>query len=673
MARKTLAKWIDPLPKPKSKKQFAGMLYNLFGFLPPSVSVCPGHSAPLDVLWDIYAQLHNTYVIAAARKSGKTMSIAALQVLFALTYERLDSCDVAATRQQSSVCYEHSRSFLFNPQGPKGKFIIPKFIIDMGTKEEIMLRTGSRIYIRTGNLSGVNAIHPHKLFLDEVELMEGWHVIQEALLAPITQGDKIRQVVFISSWKVRGGLLEKAMETYKKDPLARIAIWCSFEAMQPIHDCSFCHNLKRTLSDGTEVTFAEFCKNPDGTCKGKRARGFMSLIDVRNNFLELEEDYFRAQWLSERPQSSGLKVFYIHPQSKLRRFALLPNYPVYAGLDYGRISALVLCQVLPTGHIVFFEEHIWYNLSPSQIVSMCKEIDKRLRQRFQTKIDTLVVDPRNYYIFSREFANSGLNAISPWSPTASYNSEKRARVAIVNNYLVPDYETGLPRMLFVANQTPNLLKQMEEMHYKMNSDGLPTEDLPDRNDHCSDAMLYVTSHLYYAGIPQSVEAQSRLRPEYDAILRFLQANVETYESDDAVVKDEIMGVPISELGRGEAERQQLVKEAVRRFISATVRHTAQQLGISAPQAALQEIEEKAYQTVEDYISSARSEQDLTDLVYKMPKELEEKLLQEMVRQLDALQMRTRMPYWELAFPVEMLYDDLMRGLGGFGGMGFSPW
>lgn len=670
MGKRVEFRWIEPLPKPRTKKQFAAVLYNLFGFLPPAVAVCPGHDAPLDVLWDIYSQKHTTYVIAAARKSGKTMSIAALQVLFALTYERLDSCDVAATRQQSSVCYEHSRSFLFNPQGPLGKQYIPQYLIDPGTKEEIMLRTGSRIYIRTGNLSGVNAIHPHKLFLDEVELMDGWHVIQEALLAPITQGDKIRQVVFISSWKVRGGILDRAIQTYREDPYARIATWCSFEAMQTIHDCSFCRNLKRILSDGTEVSFADFCKNPDGSCKGKRARGFMSLVDVRNNFLELEEDYFRAQWLSERPQGSGLKVFYIHPQSKLHRFSPLPNYPVFAGLDYGRTTALVLCQILPTGHIVFFSERIWYNLSPSQVVSLCKEVDKELRQRHHTKLDTIVVDPRHYYIFSMEFANSGLNAIAPWSPTVSYNSEKRARVAIVNNYLVPEFETGLPRLLFVVSQVPTLLKQVEEMTYKVNSEGLPTEDLPDRNDHCSDAMLYVVSHIYYTGKAQEMEVQSRLRPEYDVILKYLQENVESYNSDDGGKgKDDLLQVPVEQLGKTDTERQQILREAVRRYVETTIKHVASQLGIKAPQAALSDVAEKAYQSVEDYIASARSEQDLVDLIYKMPKELEQKLLEETVKQLDTLQMRSGMSHWDMTLSVEMLYDDIMRGLLGGGGLG----
>lgn len=663
-------KYIDPLPKPRSKKEFAAMLYNLFGFLPPAVGVCPGHSAPLDVFWKIYNQEYTNFVIVAARKSGKTMGIAALQVLFALTYERLDSCDVAATVQQTQVCYEHSRRFLFAPQGHLGKQLIPQYIIDEGTKREIQLRTGSRIFITTGNIRGVNAIHPHKLFMDEVELIGGWHVIQEALLSPHTEGDKLRQIVFISSWKYRGGLLDRLINTFKDDPQSHIAFWCGFEAMQPIKDCSFCKNLKRRLSDGTIVTFEEFCKNPDGTCKGKRARGFISLVDVRNDFVGLEENLFRAQWLSERPQESGLRVFYIPPSARLARFHPLPAYPIFAGVDYGRISAIVACQVLPSGHIVVFDEVVRYNLSPKELARLCLELAVLYQRQYGARIETFVIDPRHYYIFEKEFAELGLPATTPNLPNTPASMEKKTRVNVVNNYLVPDFDLGLPKLLFVVPKVPTLLTQMEEMTYKTDDDGMPTDELPDGNDHCSDALLYVVSYLYAADITKEIEMLGKTKPETAAIIAQLQNSVERYE-DNPTDEFGALQATLLEDKQKESIKEQIVA-AIKQHVANTVRAVASQMNLPVSQIDVDNLADETYKAVEDYVTqSLNPDADITNLVYKMPKEVEQKLLEITVRELDRLQMRAGINRWDALFPYEILHDALMRDVFGGGG-GFTP-
>lgn len=674
MARRKF-RYKEPLPKPRSKKEFAAMLYNLFGFLPPAVAVCEGHTAPLDVLWKVYNQEHMNYIIVAARKSGKTMGIAALQVLFALTYERLSSCDVAAKLSQAEVCYEHSRAFLFAPKGEIGKRVIPQYIVDEGTKREIQLRTGSRIFIATGSIKGVNAIHPHKLFFDEVELLDGgWSVIQEALPAPMTEGDKLRQICFVSSWKFRGGILDRLIATFRDDPTTYIAFWCGFEAMQPVHDCSFCHSLQRKLSDGTVVSFADFCKNKDGSCKGKRARGFISLVDVRSEFLGLDENVFRSQWLSERPQESGLRVFYIHPSSRIKRYIPLPEYPLYAGVDYGRVSAVVVCQVLPTGHIVVFDEFVRYNLSPREVARLCAEISAAYKRQYGARIELFVIDPRHFYIFEREFAELGLPAVAPPNPAYGGSGEKKARVNIVNNFLVPDFDTGIPKLLFVPSRVPVLLTQMEDLTYKTNSDGLPTDEIPDGNDHCSDALLYVVSYIYAAGINKEMEGVGSARPETNAILAQLMSNVERAPADDSNNDEWGVREHISTQEQQTQAAKEEVISAIKNYISNTMRYVAAQMNVPTTQVDIDAIAEQTYKNLEDYFAGELGVgKDITDIVYKMPKEVEQKLLELTVRELDRLQMRAGLQRWDSMLPYEMLHDALMNEVfGRGGGGGFTP-
>jgi len=673
MARRNPKAYIAPLPKPRTKREFAAMLYNLFGILFPARAVCPGHSAPLDVLWRIYNQDCTTAVVVAARKSGKTMGVAALQVLFALTYERLESCDVAATKQQASVCYEHSRNLLFHPKGKLGQQILQRYIVDEGTKQEIELRTGSKIFITTGSLQGVNAIHPHKLFFDEVELIRGWDVIQEALLAPITEEDKKRQVVFVSSWKFKGGILDRVINTYKQDPSALVSYWCSFEVMQRIPDCSFCHSLRRVLSDGRVVSFADFCKNPDGTCKGKLARGFMSLLDVKSNFLELEEAVFRAQWLTQEPQGSGVRVFYLYPENRLVNFVPFKRYPIFVGVDYGKTSAAVVCQVLPNGAIVVFEEHLWYNLSAKQLAVFCAtQIAKRMKEKYGLPVSAFVIDPRIIYALQNEFTELGLPAIAPFSSYTGYTQEKRSRVAIVNNLLTPDPLGGLPRLFFVITQTPQLYKELSEMNYKTTAEGMPTEDLPERGYHLTDALLYVVSHIYSHGIHKEMEEIGEASGEAIVAKNLLLSWLDRSEGAGDTKSEVLAHAP----AESEEEALAAIREGIRQLVSNALQQVAHNLGVRVPPQVEEELSEKAFQKVEDYARSKIKDLSPAEIIYSIPPELEKELLEMSVRELDRLQMLQNLSYnpMDITTFYTTFYDQLIRDilLGGGGTPPFPP-
>lgn len=666
----------EPLMRPRTKREFAAMLYNLFKVVLPPVAVCKGHLAPLDVIWGIYSQQYPTAVVVAARKSGKTMSIAALQVMFSLTYNFLKSCDVAATKQQSQMCYEYSRNLLFKPQGALAHKV-RDYILDEGTKSELTLATGSQIFITTGSLQGVNAIHPNKLFMDEVELIRDWQIIQEALLAPCSEGDIMRQIAFISSWKFKGGMVDRIIEKYQNDKEVLIAHWCSFEAMQPIPDCSFCHSLKRKLSDGTEVTFADFCKE-EGYCKGKKARGFMSLLDVRRNFLELEEAVFRTQWLTQKPQGSGLKVFYIRNTSLLKHYTpvLFKEYPVVVGVDYGKITALVFCHLVPPGWVVVFDERILFNISPYELAQYCLAEQRKLAMQ-GLRVEAWAIDPRSQYILQKEFLQAGLPSVSPLYHSPNQQNEKKNRVAVANSFLVPSGDLGLPRLYFFAPKVSTLLRQMDEMSYKTTPDGIPLEEIPDGDDHCVDALLYALSYIY--GLDRIVEIQTlgAERGDSQKVVSYILDQVIPEQGEDPT-RGELTQTDVNILTPFEREKEVLERLTtyLNEITPQVLARVAREQGKAPTPAEAYDAVEKTKEVLSDWVrknidlfSKAEGEAFLR-VLDDLPPEMEQKLLEISVRALDRAMMTPRFGgLHQPTDPIVALYEqviaDILLGGGGF--------
>lgn len=664
----------EPLRRPRTKREFAAMLYNLFRLTLPPVAVCKGHSAPLDVMWNIYSQQYPTAVVVAARKSGKTMSIAALQVLFALTYNFLKSCDVAAVKRQAQMCYEYSRNMLFKPQGRFGNKV-REYIIDEGTKEEITLATGSQIFITTGTLEGVNAIHPNKLFIDELELINDWNIIQEALLTPCSEGEIQRQVTFISSWKFKGGMVDKVIEKYQGDKEVLFAYWCSFEAMQPVPDCSFCHNLKRKLSDGTEVSFAEFC-HEDGYCKGKKAKGFMSLVDVRRNFLELEEAVFRTQWLTQKPQGAGLKVFYIRPSSLLSHYnpLLFREYPIFIGVDYGKVTALVYCHLVPPGWVVVFDEKVLFNISPYELAQYCLNEQRKLQSQ-GLQVEVWVIDPRSQYILQKEFTQAGLPNTSPIVHSPQ-QSEKKMRVSIVNSFLVPSGDLGLPRLYFSVHKVPILLKQMEDMSYKTSPDGIPLDEIPDGNDHCVDALLYAISQIYNLDRHTEVALIGRERGDTQKVIAYILDQIQPEEGVDPTG---------GELYNTDAlppqDREKEILDRLSSYLNQITPQILQRVarehaGRGTPHQVVEKAVDEAREVLTDWVRQnqelfSKGEADvILSALENMPPELEQKLLEISVRALDKAMMSPTSPFgMPPTDPIVALYEQLIYDLLTGGGWG----
>ena len=104
------------------------------GFHIARTAVCPGHSAPLDALWDLYAGNARQQMWIATRGGGKTRAVAILEHLKS-RFQRFTIQHMGAIEQQSLRCREWLRQQITGLPG------IP-FTISAETKEPVMMDMG---------------------------------------------------------------------------------------------------------------------------------------------------------------------------------------------------------------------------------------------------------------------------------------------------------------------------------------------------------------------------------------------------------------------------------------------------------------------------------------------------------------------------------------------------
>ena len=509
----------------KTKKDLFNFAKNAFGLRFARHAVCEHHQAPLDAVWDIYSQQVRNAIIIGSRMSGKTSLVAFLQVLFALSYDNCESVSVAARIDQAKLCYDYVRRMLYRheifakytppPQSPNH------------SSERLILHNGSIIRILPATEKGLNAPHPHKVFFDEVDLID-WTVLQQGL--SMAKGDEqaglVGQQVFASSWKKSFGPLARLSKAILSGGAlsesghnligGKIYRWCVFDVMKRCPSskaCEECKLIKKTLSTGEEISFYDICQ---GRCL--KSDGFLPREEAWERFVQMDEAVFRSEWLSDEP-SPLYAVFNIPPTSYLHSWdAMQVQGRIIVGVDVGTSAPTVflLLQVLPSGIVVVFDEIRRYGTSIKAIV----EEAHRIQAKYNPEV--FVVDPRSTMVV-REMQESRLRAQPApflFANTAARTQEKINRIRLVQNALDVS-PWGFPRLFFVKERCELLLKEMKDYSFETDMEGNPTDKLPDGNDDGIDALAYAFSYLEVNGLlPRAVPADV-IRNDWEVVRQYI--------------------------------------------------------------------------------------------------------------------------------------------------------
>lgn len=277
---------LDLIYKTKSKDGLWALIKDIFGIEIPSETCCADHCSPLDFVADAFFQEYKDIVAVANRTGGKTLSFSILDTLNSYYWSGCETAGAGSIEAQAIRRYGYFKTWIQN---------IPLFAsqVQSSIRSETMWKNGSKVEILVATMSGVNAPHPQKLLLDEVELMK-WQILQEAFSMPKSKGEIVGQTILTSTRKFAFGPMERLLSEAVKRGL-KVFTWCILEVVKPYphDDPALCARI-----DALFPEMPEKVKTKTG--------GYYDWADLITLREKMDDEVWESQWLCKSPQSDGL-------------------------------------------------------------------------------------------------------------------------------------------------------------------------------------------------------------------------------------------------------------------------------------------------------------------------------------------------------------------------------
>ncbi|MBU0517256.1 MAG: hypothetical protein KJ621_21075, partial [Proteobacteria bacterium] len=215
--------------------------------------------------------------------------------------------------------------------------------------------------------NSLNAPHPQKAFLDEVELVE-WPIFQEFLNMVHSKEGIQAQNILTSTRKWLYGTVQRILD----EGNFKHYIWCIFEVAKKCEKptCAECMIITKGSQDNdTPRTFESVCKQ-----RMRRSDGFISFGDIINRFLTLDRDTFEAQQECLKPGREGLVHKWFDEQKYIKSLPYNPDLPLYETIDWGGTNPFVCLWIQETHEpkILEIDELYIANIAPSTFADMVK-------------------------------------------------------------------------------------------------------------------------------------------------------------------------------------------------------------------------------------------------------------------------------------------------------------
>lgn len=453
----------------------------------PRVAVCKNHQAPYDVIADMFFEEVENLLVMGNRMGGKTSISSLLLHLNSNAKDGCDSANAGAILEQARKCYRYFKDFTMNN---------PDYINNV--RECLMSKTefvtDSYVEILAGTIRGVNAPHPHKNHLDEVELMD-WVVLQEAFSMAKGDDNIIGQNLITSTRKYASGVMARLLKEAIKRGF-KVYTFCIWETIEPIPP-----ERAREVRDA-------FPEAPDALFK-KEDSGFIKIEDAMRAKRNLDNEVWEAQWLCLKPERTGLVYPFDNTVNVIAsdEFTLDKFAPIYVGEDFG-----------------FAEDHpnaiLFFQLRGKDLVCFDElyttgETWKRLEPKVSEKLE----------YWSRKASRPlGFNDIEYWCPDPASPGEIDERQASGIRTVVAEeaelrkvsrVDAGIPIVrklvvdgrLKVVSHCAQFIGELLSYHYKLLSDGTYSDVPEKRYDHGPDAIRYLIVNLFPLGASGSFEKE----------------------------------------------------------------------------------------------------------------------------------------------------------------------
>jgi hypothetical protein len=270
----------------KDKEGLHVFIKAVFGTHVPNVVIVPGHDSPFDFVADFMFDVFTSALVLANRSGGKTMDFAILDALSVFLHDDIEVDTVAAIEPQAKRCYGYFQDYMTK---------IPAFawyVVSM-TMGQTLTKTGCKMQVLTGTVSGVNSPHGQFVFIDEIDLMD-WPILQQAFSMAQGKRDIPSKTVLTSTRKYKAGAMQRMINEHKKRGMKfyQWNIWEVVEAL-PLGD--------QALMDRIYEVFGD--ELPENIHK---ANGYYKWTDLIDKKLQLDDETWQSEWLCEKPGLEGV-------------------------------------------------------------------------------------------------------------------------------------------------------------------------------------------------------------------------------------------------------------------------------------------------------------------------------------------------------------------------------
>ncbi len=151
----------DLAQRPSTAAELNDWFEATVGIRLPSVAVCPGHVAPLEVVWALFNNDVEEVIVLASRSGGKTLLLALLHLANAYWKPGYTTTHFGSVENQAKRAYKHLQEFLEAP-AMRGQ------IADSRMKSTNW-RNGSHLEILPGTKKQTQGPHTYLVSWDELE------------------------------------------------------------------------------------------------------------------------------------------------------------------------------------------------------------------------------------------------------------------------------------------------------------------------------------------------------------------------------------------------------------------------------------------------------------------------------------------------------------------------
>lgn len=396
----------------------------------PRVAVCEDHCAPFDFIWDAYSNKERSLLLLASREGGKTLGVSVVHFANAETKPGYEGVTFGAILPQAKKAYQYIRQFVTTTNADGDQIPNPQ-IAGEPTRDETRWKSGSKVGVIVGTISGVNSPHPQTVHADEIDIMEIEVFSESRNMAgskKMPDGTRIpAQDIATSTRKSNKGLMQQIIDEVEEaiqkghKPPWKIYAYCVAEVAEEVPCCRSVDPVKRVrrlvelgedpgkLCECDMVVKGEWAENNPRTlqsvCKGRffRSRGWLPYEDIVGKFMQNSQAVWDAQMECRRPSADGLYL----PSFTRERFGVRQWIPrpewgqIWMGTDWGGSapSAVLWIQgplyepieimgfnhqmtVVPMGAYVVFDEIHQANIGAGSLADLVVNREIRWRNEF---------------------------------------------------------------------------------------------------------------------------------------------------------------------------------------------------------------------------------------------------------------------------------------------------